>query len=78
MLENGHDIPAIRAALAEAVAMTGAPTALICPTIKGKGVSFMEDQANWHGVAPNAEEAAKALAEIDAAAEALAAVAKEA
>ncbi len=78
VLENGHDIPAIRAALAEAVATTGAPTALICPTIKGKGVSFMEDQANWHGVAPNAEEAAKALAEIDAAAEALAAVAKEA
>ena len=77
-LENGHDIPAIRAALAEAVATQGAPCAVICPTIKGKGVSFMEDQVNWHGVAPNAEEAAKALAEIDAAAEALAAVAKEA
>lgn len=77
-LENGHDIPAIRAALAEAAATHGAPCAVICPTIKGKGVSFMEDQVNWHGVAPNAEEAAKALAEIDAAAEALAAVAKEA
>ncbi|WP_297037503.1 transketolase [uncultured Enorma sp.] len=78
VLENGHDIPAIRAALEEAVATQGAPCAIICPTIKGKGVSFMEDQANWHGVAPNAEEAARALEEIDAAAEALAAVAKEA
>ena len=78
VLENGHDVPAIRTALEAAVAATGAPTALICPTIKGKGVSFMEDQASWHGVAPNAEEAAQALAEIDAAAETLAAVAKEA
>lgn len=61
---DGHDMQAILAALAEAKATKGRPTAVIANTIKGKGVSFMEDQAGWHGQAPNAEEAAKALAEL--------------
>ena len=75
---DGHDIPAIREALEQAVAHEGAPTVLICKTVKGKGVSFMEDQAKWHGNAPNAEQTEQALAEIDAAREALAAAVKEA
>ena len=61
---DGHDMQAILAALAEAKATKGQPTAIIANTIKGKGVSFMEDQAGWHGQAPNAEEADKALAEL--------------
>ena len=73
---DGHDVPAIRAALTEAVADEAAPTAIIFSTVKGKGVSFMEDQASWHGNAPSAEQAAQALAEIDAAGEALAAAVK--
>ena len=75
---DGNDMAQLRAAFAEARETAGMPTCIVCETVKGKGVSFMEDQANWHGVAPNAEEAARALEEIDAAAEALAAVAKEA
>ena len=75
---NGHDVAALRAALNEAVAATDAPVAIIAKTIKGKGVSFMEDQASWHGSAPNAEQAAQALAEIDAEGEKLAAAVKEA
>ena len=75
---DGHDVAAIRAALAEAVACTASPAAIIFKTIKGKGVSFMEDQASWHGNAPSAEQAAQALAEIDAVGAQLAAAAKEA
>lgn len=61
---DGHDIEALLAALAEAKATKGKPTILIANTIKGKGVSFMEDQADWHGSAPNAEQAEKALQEL--------------
>jgi len=46
---DGHDIPALLAALAEAAAQTNGPTVIICHTIKGKGVSWMEDQPLWHG-----------------------------
>lgn len=61
---DGHDIEALLAAFAEAKATKGKPTILIAQTIKGKGVSFMEDQADWHGSAPNAEQAEQALNEL--------------
>ena len=75
---DGHDVPAIRAALDEAVAHTGQPVVIIARTVKGKGVSFMEDQCKWHGNAPDAEQAAAALEEIDSVGARLAAAVKEA
>ena len=63
---DGHDIDAIDQALRDAKAETARPSALICHTILGKGVSFMEDQPSWHGVAPNDEQAQQALAELGA------------
>ncbi len=64
---DGHDIEAVMAALASAKAdRSGKPTAIVAHTVKGKGVSFMENQAGWHGKAPNAEQLAAALAELDA------------
>ena len=63
---DGHDYEAISAAIDEAKACKGKPTVIVCETIKGKGVSFMENQVNWHGAAPNAEQAAVALAELRA------------
>ena len=60
------------------VACDTAPVAVVFKTIKGKGVSFMEDNAGWHGNAPSAEQAAPALAEIDAVGAQLAATVKEA
>ena len=47
------------------------PTAIICKTVKGKGVSFMENQAGWHGKAPNDEEFKQAMEELEKAGEAL-------
>lgn len=61
---DGHDIDAIRAAVARAKAVTGQPAMIIAETVKGKGVSFMENQASWHGAAPNADQAAQALREL--------------
>ncbi|MGB3368663.1 MAG: transketolase [Acidaminobacteraceae bacterium] len=61
---DGHDVEAIMAALEEAKIVTDKPSILIAKTIKGKGVSFMEDQAGWHGKAPNDEELSIALAEL--------------
>ncbi len=58
----------LSAAKENAVA-TGAPLAVIAATVKGKGVSFMENQAGWHGKAPKPEELQQALAELSAAAE---------
>ena len=63
---NGHDYDQIFAALAEAKATKGQPTVILMQTLKGKGVSFMEGQAGWHGKAPNAEEFAQAKAELEA------------
>ena len=63
---DGHDIQAVLDALVEARDATGAPQAVVCRTIKGKGVSFMEDQAGWHGKAPSPEQAETALAELAA------------
>lgn len=53
---NGNDIDEILSAFAKARTAKGRPTAIIAKTVKGKGVSFMEDQAGWHGKAPNKEE----------------------
>lgn len=61
---DGHDVAAIDAALCAAREETERPSALICHTTIGKGVSFMEGKASWHGVAPNDEEAREALAEL--------------
>ena len=68
---DGHDFEQIAAAFAEAKATKGQPTAIIAKTVKGKGVSFMEDKASWHGVAPNAEQYAAAMEELEKAGEAL-------
>ena len=61
---DGHDVEAVDAALVAARAETARPSALICKTLIGKGVSFMENQPGWHGVAPNNDEARKALLEL--------------
>ena len=63
---DGHDFEAIEAALAEAKTVKGKPTVIIAKTVKGKGVSFMENQVGWHGSAPNDEQYAQAVAEIKA------------
>ncbi len=68
---DGNDFDEIRAALKEARETKGMPTAIIAKTIKGKGVSFMEDQAGWHGKAPNDEEYRSAMDELEKAGEAL-------
>lgn len=64
ILIDGHDIASILAALDEAKNTKGRPTMIIAKTIKGKGVSFMEDQVGWHGVAPKPEQVTQALAEL--------------
>ena len=63
---NGHDFDEIASALAEARTVKGKPTVIIANTIKGKGVSFMENQVGWHGSAPNDEQHATAVAELKA------------
>ena len=63
---DGHDFEAIEAAFAQARATKGKPTAIILKTVKGKGVSFMENQVGWHGSAPNDEQYEKAIADIKA------------
>ena len=63
---DGHDFEQIEAAFNEAKAVKGKPTAIIAKTVKGKGVSFMENKVNWHGSAPNDEQCAEALAELNA------------
>ena len=63
---DGHDFDQILAALAQARELKGAPTAIIMKTTKGKGISFMENQAGWHGKAPNEEQFATAKAELEA------------
>ena len=61
---DGHDIAAILDSIEKAKACKDKPTAVVCKTIKGKGVSFMENQAAWHGTAPSKEQCEQALAEI--------------
>ena len=64
---NGNDFDEIESALDSARKCKGKPTAIIANTVKGKGVSFMENQVSWHGSAPNAEQTEQALAELNAA-----------
>ena len=61
---DGHDIEAILNALKEAETVKGQPTVIVAKTTKGKGVSFMEDQAGWHGKAPNDEQYEQAVKEL--------------
>lgn len=61
---DGHDLSAIEAALELAKRTQGRPTAIICATVKGKGVSFMENQPAWHGAPPNREQYAAAMREL--------------
>ena len=70
-VENGNDMDQLAAAFAEARTVKGMPTAIVMKTTKGKGVSFMENNAGWHGKAPNDEEFAIAMAELEKAGEAL-------
>ena len=66
-----NDFDQIDAAFKEAKATKGMPTAIIAHTVKGKGVSFMENQVGWHGTAPNDEQYAVAMEELEKAGEAL-------
>lgn len=68
---DGHDFDSLRAALAAAKAEKGRPSVILAKTVKGKGVSFMENDAGWHGKAPNAEQYEQAMAELNAAVEKL-------
>ena len=61
---DGHDLAALEDAFAQAAACTGKPTVLLAGTVKGKGVSFMENDAGWHGKAPNEEQYAVAREEL--------------
>ena len=61
---DGHDFAQIEEALEKAKAVKGAPSAIVMNTVKGKGVSFMENQVKWHGSAPNDEQYATAVAEL--------------
>lgn len=62
---DGHDLDALRQNIKEAAATVGKPSVIIMKTTKGKGVSFMEDVASWHGSAPNEEQYKQAMAELD-------------
>ncbi len=68
---DAHDFDAIKAALDEAKATKGMPTAIIFKSVKGKGVSFMENNVSWHGAAPNDEQYAVAMADLEKVGEAL-------
>ena len=68
---DGHDFDQIAAAFKEAREVKGKPVAIVAKTVKGKGVSYMENQAGWHGKAPNDEEYAIAMEELKKAEEAL-------
>ncbi|MBQ4059054.1 MAG: transketolase [Lachnospiraceae bacterium] len=68
---DGHDFDAIEAAFKAAKETKGMPTAIVAKTTKGKGVSFMENQASWHGAAPNDEQYATAMADLEKVGEAL-------
>lgn len=61
---NGHDFDELDNAVKQAESCKGKPTAIICKTVKGKGVSFMENKAEWHGTAPNKEQYEQAMQEL--------------
>ena len=62
---NGHDFDQIEAAMEHAKTVKGKPSAIIMTTVKGKDVSFMENNAGWHGVAPNDAQYEQAMAELN-------------
>ena len=62
---DGHDYEAIQAAFAEAKTVKGQPTMILAKTVKGKGISYMENNAGWHGKAPNAEQYETGMAELN-------------
>ena len=64
-LADGHDFDSLKEAFDKAKEQNGKPWVIVCKTIKGKGVSFMEDQAGWHGKAPNDEEFKIAMDELE-------------
>ena len=64
---DGHSVESLTAALDEAGRVIGRPAVILAKTVKGKGVSFMENDAGWHGKAPNGEQYTKARAELEAA-----------
>ena len=66
VVEDGNDFDQLRAGLEKAGTVEGKPSVLVCKTVKGKGVSYMENEVGWHGKGPNAEQVAQALAELDA------------
>ena len=68
---DGNDFDQIRAAFKEARETKGMPTAIIAKTVKGKGVSFMENVCDWHGKAPNDEQYEVAMADLEKVGEAL-------
>lgn len=68
---DGNDMEQIRKAFEEAKTIKGMPTAIIARTVKGKAVSFMENEAGWHGKAPNDEQMEQAIADLEKAGEAL-------
>lgn len=70
-VEDGNDFDQLRAAFKEAKETKGMPTAIVMKTVKGKGISYMENQAGWHGKAPNDDEYAQAMEELKKAGEAL-------
>jgi len=61
---DGHDMEQILAAVTRAGEVRGKPSIIIANTVKGKGVSFMENEAGWHGSAPKPEQVEQALAEL--------------
>ena len=63
-VDDGNDMEKIRAAFKEARETKGAPSAIVMKTVKGKGVSFMENNVGWHGKAPNDEEYEQAMKEL--------------
>ena len=63
---DGHDFDQIEAALAEARTIKGQPSAIVMKSVKGKGVSFMDNLASWHGVAPNDAQYEQAMGELKA------------
>ena len=62
---SAHDFDEMRAAFKEAKETKGMPTAIVMHSVKGKGVSFMENQAAWHGTAPNDEQYAVAMEDLE-------------
>ncbi len=65
VMADAHDFNSLEAAVSEAKAVKGQPTAIIMKSVKGKNVSFMENEAGWHGASPNEEQYNQAIAELD-------------